>query len=144
MKIFNIGDRIRLIGDLGATGVVVERSGPRDFPEYTILLDRDKDYSGEGPYTHVAANIVEAEYPDEKADITLPQDGPFGKPRYTAGMPDGVECKDIWETQGWAESAYKSNILKYILRIDHKGQKLSDAKKIRDYAQALVDLLESK
>lgn len=70
------------------------------------------------------------------------KDTQFGESHYVAGMPDGIETFTLWETQGWGEDAYKATILKYVLRMDHKNQKLSDARKVVDYARALVLLLE--
>lgn len=55
-----------------------------------------------------------------------------------------IEVVDIWKDQFTVEElkgAYKSNIVKYVLRADHKNG-LEDYKKARVYLSWLIELLE--
>lgn len=77
-------------------------------------------------------------------ELVPADDSGVGVSRYTAGMPEGVEARHIMETQDWYEGFCKGSILKYITRLDHKGQYLSDLKKIKAYADELIRLEEAK
>jgi len=73
----------------------------------------------------------------------MSEESGVGLARYTAGMPAGVEARHIMETQGWYRQFCLGSILKYVTRCEHKGQYLSDLRKIRSYADELIRLEES-
>lgn len=56
----------------------------------------------------------------------------------------GVEPWDVFDT--WPEEqrigAYRANCTKYVMRLDTKDTRLLNAKKLRHYAQKLVEVLE--
>lgn len=55
----------------------------------------------------------------------------------------GVEPIDVIRQEGWLVPFCKGNILKYTMRLGHKGQDRQDLLKIIDYAQFMLDELES-
>ena len=59
-------------------------------------------------------------------------------PHYTA-HPSGIETIQITEHMGFC----LGNAIKYIMRADHKGNKLEDLKKARWYIDREIDRIES-
>lgn len=56
----------------------------------------------------------------------------------------GVQPWDVYDT--WPEEqrigAYRANCTKYVMRLDAKDTRLLNAKKLRHYAQKMVEVLE--
>lgn len=148
-KSFKTGDTVKVTG-YSTTATWEGRVGEitdlwqDDRREMAVVKFHDGgDYSSGGFETKFLELVV----PEPEvilADVHTPKDEGVGVSRYTAGMPEGVEARHVMSTQGWYEAFCKGSILKYITRLDHKGQYLSDLKKIRTYADELIKLEEAK
>lgn len=137
--------RVRALGDVDSRGYKheeLEAGEPLAFWELELL-----DHPA---YVAAKAKVSDPRYTAKVigdfscAKVTgYSKDEGVGLSRYTAGMPKGVEARHIMSEQGWYEAFAKGSILKYITRLDHKGQYLSDLKKIKTYAEELIRLAEA-
>ena len=71
--------------------------------------------------------------------MTMIQPDPVNHPPHYRWLPGDVEVIDITENFGFR----LGNVLKYVLRADHKGQPLEDLKKALWYLQREVDAREA-
>lgn len=144
MTEFKVGDKVRFTAEkytdwVGQEGIVENYDGT--LVTYRITKAAPTDLGS--PWNAVGGTVDN--YGNQLTLIEAPvKDSGVGLSRYTAGMPDGVEPRHIMSEQKWYESFAKASILKYICRLDHKGQYLSDLKKIKTYAEELILLEESK
>lgn len=79
---------------------------------------------------------------DEFYDHVAEDEAVSEPPHYKAGMPEGIEVRDIIKAQGfWAEFC-AGNVIKYSLRWQYKNG-VEDLKKMVQYAQWLIEEKES-
>lgn len=62
---------------------------------------------------------------------------------YSAGMPEGIQVKDVLKAQGLWEATCRSNLIKYVLRAEYKNG-LEDYKKAAQYLEWLIEEKESQ
>jgi hypothetical protein len=56
----------------------------------------------------------------------------------------GIECIQALEAMGVAEDFCRANVVKYLWRVDGKGNPLQDARKAEWYLKRLIGYLEAK
>lgn len=56
----------------------------------------------------------------------------------------GIECIEALEALGIAEDFCRGNAIKYLWRMQDKGDPVQDARKARWYVDRLIQILESK
>lgn len=97
--------------------------------EYFIKVGEKKNNDKEISFTQSDANV--------KEHVNHPQ-------HYLQG---GIECFDVIKAF-YGDDAFENfcagNILKYAMRYKHKGQALDDLKKIRFYAEQIINMYEKK
>ena len=83
---------------------------------------------------------------DKHGNVIIESDRPdnnISSSHYDVG---GLSVQQIWEskmTYQEVKGLYKGNILKYVLRADHKGG-INDYRKAMQYLQFLIDLEEKE
>ena len=97
--------------------------------EYFIKVGEKKNNDKAISFTQSDANV--------KEHVNHPQ-------HYLQG---GIECFDVIKAF-YGDDAFENfcagNILKYAMRYKHKGQALDDLKKIRFYAEQIINMYEKK
>lgn len=97
--------------------------------EYFIKVGEKKNNDKPISFTESDANV--------KEHVNHPQ-------HYLQG---GIECFDVIKAF-YGDDAFENfcagNILKYAMRYKHKGQALDDLKKIRFYAEQIINMYEKK
>lgn len=142
---YKVGDLVTFVGkgndhwDGGKGKVISIDTKPNKYPvRVEVLVGPPKnDYytTGAGKCGWFSDPWLEPWVEESKSTVA---------PHYAAGMPEGIDALAIMKEQGWEKNFLLGGILKYITRCEHKGQYLSDLKKIQDYAGKLIALEEAK
>lgn len=78
------------------------------------------------------------------AAVLTPEPDVISEPaHYKAGMPEGIEVRDIIKAQGFWKEFCAGNVIKYSLRWQYKNG-IEDLKKMLQYGQWLVEELEAE
>ena len=73
-------------------------------------------------------------------DVDLPTDDPINHPaHYTFGAIEVIDAIEAWNL-----GFHLGNVVKYVARAEHKGDKLNDLRKARWYLQRELDRLEQE
>ena len=76
------------------------------------------------------------------ADTEAESDAVEHPAHYSAGMPEGIEVRDIIKAQGFWKEFCMGNVVKYSLRWQYKNG-IEDLRKLRQYTDWLIEELEA-
>ncbi len=129
MSEFKVGDTVECVRESKWPTAYPQRVGDR----YTIEGHKEGGLRLSGPSTKpVLAERFRLVTP------TPPEPDPVNRPAHYIWLPNGVEVIDITERFSFT----LGNVLKYVIRADHKGKPLEDLRKARWYLDREIERRE--